>query len=320
MGTSSTPSPREGTEEPVLQLPPATEAGQPPQGIPQPSQNHAHGMGHRDGTVHLFPCAITTITVGRTDHLLPCAIATMAGQTTCSHVPLPPSLQAGPTAYSLVPLPPRQHRPPAPLCHHQHGRTDHLLPCASTTMAGLTTCSLVPSPPPPQAGCHGRAGALCGEVGTTEGDGASTPGRTPRARAVAGGHSRRPRPRRPRWRGTMCRGHGGAAGRGAAGPVRVAGAGRWSLAAGPPLPSPVGRSPGGAAPRQGAGSTWGAGLACPPSPGRASAARRLRPQQPPPPPPWPPLSPAALWEADLTRCCRRPAGSGTRRHGGRDRR
>uniref|UniRef100_A0A8C3EWS2 THO complex subunit 7 n=1 Tax=Corvus moneduloides TaxID=1196302 RepID=A0A8C3EWS2_CORMO len=118
----------------------------------------------------------------------------------------------------------------------------------------------------------------------------------------------------------MCRGHGGAAGRGAAGPVRVAGAGRWSLAAGPPLPSPVGRSPGGAAPRQGAGSTRGAGLARSPSPCRASAARRLRPQQPPPPPPWPPLSPAALWEADLTRCCRRPAGSGTRRHGGRDRR
>uniref|UniRef100_A0A8B9RWA1 THO complex 7 n=4 Tax=Neoaves TaxID=3078114 RepID=A0A8B9RWA1_9AVES len=51
------------------------------------------------------------------------------------------------------------------------------------------------------------------------------------------------------------------------------------------------------------------------------AASRLRPQPPPPPPPpWPPLSPAALWEADLTRCCRRPAGSGTRRHGGRDRR
>lgn len=195
-----------------------------------------------------------------------------------------------------------------PLGHGQHGGTVRPLPCAIATIAAGGT-----APPRP-------CGTLRGELGTTEGDGAGTPGRTPRAGAVAGGQARRPRPQWPRWRGTMCRGHGGAAGRGAAGPVRVAGAGRWSLAAGPPLPSPVGRSPGGAAPRQGAGSTRGAGLSRPPSPGRASAARRLRPQQPPPPPPWPPLSPAALWEADLTRCCRRPAGSGTRRHGGRDRR
>lgn len=143
---------------------------------------------------------------------------------------------------------------------------------------------------------------------------ARSDGPAPRCQASKGaGHVPRA------WRGGP---GGGRRGRGRGGGEVEPGCGRGDLRFPPPSAAhlagpPLARGP---VPR-GARASPPALPAAPP-PGRAFAASRLRPQPPPPPPPppWPPLSPAALWEADLTRCCRRPAGSAARRHGGRDRR
>lgn len=234
---------------------------------------------------------------------------------TMSSAPSPGSRTAG----LVLPLPPATGT-----SQHPHNAMTSVL----STMAGPATCSPVLLPPPPSRG-RGHAGARRGEDGAAKGDGGwprEDALRRERGRRAAQGQLGRPPGRHVEGKGACAGGMAGRLGRGAAGPgARWRGRGGGAWLRGPPLPSPVGPSPGGAAPRQGAGSTRGAGLARRPSPqpppGRASAASRLRPQPPPsPPPPWPPLSPAALWEADLTRCCRRPAGSGTRRHGGRDRR
>lgn len=112
-----------------------------------------------------------------------------------------------------------------------------------------------------------------------------TPGTRPQARPGALGPAplcpqRRAHASMPgvEGRGPCAEGMAGRPGRGAAGPgARWRGGGAWLRARGPPLPSPVGRSPGGAAPRQGAGSARGAGLPAGP-PRRSAAGPRVRRQ------------------------------------------